>query len=408
MANSSDILLSTFHYELPPERIASHPLSRRDQSKLLVYRGGEIRHRHFFDISKELPEGSLLVLNDTKVIPARLILHRATGARIEILLLKPIAPKEVNKAMIAKGHCSWSCMIGNKKKWKDDEILSMTLQLEGISVHLHVSLIDREKQWVQLSWDQPEVTFAEIVNAIGKLPLPPYLNREASQRDREQYQTVYAEQQGAVAAPTAGLHFTDSVLKDLETRGIDKEFVTLHVSAGTFQPVKHEVATEHPMHAEQLIITEANVDKLLSKLPHVIAVGTTSMRVLESLYWFGVQILNNQHPMRSGQRFRLDQHYAYQFEGKELPEAAIALQAVKSFLATEKRDHLVGETEIYIYPGYDFKIVKGLITNFHLPETTLMLLVAAFIGDDWRKVYEAALAGDYRFLSYGDSSLLWR
>lgn len=408
MANPSDILLSTFHYELPPERIASHPLSRRDQSKLLVYRDGEITHQHFFDVTQELPEGSLLVLNDTKVIPARLIMHRATGARIEVLLLKPVAPKEVTKAMIAKGHCSWVCMIGNKKKWKDDEILSLTVPLDGMHLHLHVSLIDREKQWVQLSWDQPDTTFAEIVNAIGKLPLPPYLNREANQRDREQYQTVYAEQQGAVAAPTAGLHFTDSVLKDLDSKGVDKEFVTLHVSAGTFQPVKHEIATDHPMHAEQLIITEANIDKICSKLPNIIAVGTTSMRVMESLYWFGVQILNNQHPMRSGQRFRLDQHYAYTFEKQDLPEAVVALQAVKTYLTTEKRDYIVGETEIYIYPGYDFKIVKGLITNFHLPETTLMLLVAAFIGDDWRKVYDAALAGDYRFLSYGDSSLLWR
>lgn len=408
MANSSDILLSSFHYELPQERIASHPLSRRDQSKLLVYREGNIAHRHFFDISKELPQGSLLVLNDTKVIPARLILHRATGARIEILLLKPIAPKEVHKAMVVKGHCSWVCMIGNKKKWKDDEILTLTLEYEGVRVHLHVSLIDREKQWVQLSWDQPEVTFAEVVDAIGKLPLPPYLNREANQRDREQYQTVYAEQQGAVAAPTAGLHFTDSVLKDLEERGVEKDFVTLHVSAGTFQPVKHEVATEHPMHAEQLIISQANVDKLLSKWPNIIGVGTTSMRVLESLYWFGVQILNNEHPSRPGQPFRLDQHYAYTFEGKELPDTPVALQAVKTYLETQKLTHLVGETEIYIYPGYDFKLVKGLITNFHLPETTLMLLVAAFIGDDWRKVYEAALANEYRFLSYGDSSLLWR
>ncbi len=408
MANSSDILLSTFHYELPPERIASHPLSRRDQSRLLVYRAGTISHRKFFDISQELPEGSLLVLNDTKVIPARLIFHRATGARIEILLLKPIAPKEVNKAMLAKGHCSWVCMIGNKKKWKEEEVLSLSLQLEDKHVQLLARLIEREQQWVELSWDQPEVSFAELVNAIGKLPLPPYLNREASQRDREQYQTVYALQQGAVAAPTAGLHFTDSVLKELETRGVDKDFVTLHVSAGTFQPVKHEVATEHPMHAEQLIITEKNIDKLLAKWPDIIAVGTTSMRVLESLYWFGVQILNNQHPTRSGQPFRLDQHYAYRFAGQELPEAVVALQAVKSYLTSEKRDHLVGETEIYIYPGYDFKVVKGLITNFHLPETTLILLVAAFIGEDWRKVYEAALENDYRFLSYGDSSLLWR
>ena len=404
MANSSDMLLSDFHYDLPADRIASHPLSRRDQSRLLVYRKGEIEHHHFYEIARELPANSLLVLNDTRVIPARLIFHRATGARIEILLLKPIAPKEVNKAMMAKGHCSWACMIGNKKKWKEEEVLNLTLQWQEARIHLHARLIDREQQWVQLNWDQPEISFAEVVEAVGKLPLPPYLNREANQRDREQYQTVYAEQKGAVAAPTAGLHFTDSVLQELEMHGIEKDFVTLHVSAGTFQPVKHEVATEHPMHAEQLIIRRGNVEKMLSKWPHIVAVGTTSMRVLESLYWFGVQIIEGIHPLESKQPFKLDQHFAYRFEATALPDPQTALQAVLRYF--DDKDLLIGETEIYIYPGYDFKVVKGLITNFHLPETTLILLVAAFIGEDWRKVYEAALAGDYRFLSYGDSSLL--
>jgi len=374
----------------------------------LHYKAGQIDHRQFFHLSELLPSDSLLILNDTRVIPARVIMHRVTGARIEILLLKPIAPKEISKAMQAKGHCSWVCMIGNKKKWKNEEVLTLTVPYEGQRVHLHAKLIDRDQQWVELSWDQPEVSFAELVQAIGKLPLPPYLNREATQRDREQYQTVYAQQSGAVAAPTAGLHFTDSVLKDLAEKGVEKEFVTLHVGAGTFQPVKHEVATEHPMHGEQLIIRIENIEKILAKLPQIVAVGTTSMRVLESLYWFGVQLLLNKQAPRVGQSFRLNQHFPYEVEAAKLPTVRDALEALRKHLVAHDQTHWVGETEIYLYPRYDFKIVKGLITNFHLPETTLILLVAAFVGEDWRKIYEAALNNDYRFLSYGDSSLLWR
>ena len=404
----SPISLSDYHYDLPPERIANEPLEQRDTSKLLVYQQGEIQHRQFSHISAWLSKGDLVVFNDTRVIPARLFMQRATGARIELLLLKPVSPKEVNKAMSAKGYCSWECMIGNKKRWKEGETLTVSLVIGGVHTHLHASLIDRDRQWVELSWDQPELTFAELIRAAGALPLPPYLKREAREADYRQYQTVYAVHEGAVAAPTAGLHFTPEVLAALEEKGVEKDFVTLHVSAGTFQPVKAENALDHDMHAEQISVTQETLKQLLAHSPNVIAVGTTSLRLLESMYWFGVEIALAGRELPKNHDFRLAKLAPYEIDPQSLPSSQIAIELLLDHMRRHELTELVAETSIFIFPGYEFKVCKGLITNYHMPETTLILLVAAFIGEDWRRVYEEAMANGYRFLSYGDSSLLWR
>lgn len=406
MHELSPISLSDYHYDLPHDRIASEPLDRRDASKLLVYQAGDITHTQFAHIADWLSGGDLVVFNDTRVIPARLFMYRATGARIELLLLNPVSPKEVHKAMAAKAYCSWECMIGNKKKWKDGETLTMSLVIDGVHTHLHAALIDRERQWVELSWDQPELTFAELIRAAGALPLPPYLKREAREEDYWQYQTVYAEHEGAVAAPTAGLHFTPDVLQALEKKGVAKDFVTLHVSAGTFQPVKEENALDHDMHAEQLSITQAAIKQLLEHYPKITAVGTTSLRLLESLYWFGVELHVAGGELSASHAFRMAKLAPYSFEPQDLPDPQTALQLVLDHMQRHELEQLVAETSIFIFPGYDFKMCQNLITNYHMPETTLILLVAAFIGEDWRKVYQEAMDNDYRFLSYGDSSLL--
>ena len=329
-------------------------------------------------------------------------MHRATGARIELLLLHPVTPVEVHSSMESSGPVSWECMIGNKKKWKDGEKLSLSLMDEKVT--FSALLIDREKQIVEFSWSSDD-DFATIVEAIGNLPLPPYLNRDAEDDDYERYQTVYAEAKGAVAAPTAGLHFTDKVLNQLEAKGIGREYVTLHVGAGTFQPVKTDDPRAHDMHVEQIRLSRKNVERMLNHQGKTYAVGTTSMRVLESMYWFGLEAIQNPN-LPTDHVFFLGQNTPYQTPENEQVSVKESLEALIRHLNQHNLDAVAAETGIYILPGYKFKIVNGLFTNFHLPGTTLMLLVAAFIGDDWQKVYESALENDYRFLSYGDSSLL--
>jgi S-adenosylmethionine:tRNA ribosyltransferase-isomerase len=429
----TSVPLREYRYDLPNERIARFPLPERDQSKLLVSRPSGITHRTFTDLPGELPERSLLVFNDTKVIPARLRFRRATGALIELFLLHPVEPTPVlAEAMSVTGTCVWECLIGNRKRWKAGEGLSFELRMKNEELRIQAERVDSEKSHVRFSWyctnpagseppsNHRSETFLELLRAAGALPLPPYLNREAQDSDYETYQTVYSRHAGAVAAPTAGLHFTDRVFEDLKSRGHQTEFLTLHVGAGTFQPVKVENVLEHPMHGEQVVVTRRNVEVLLENLGRIIPVGTTSMRALETMYWLGTQTLQREilrvdyasaaASPRSGSGmsqpvpFFIDQHEPYL--DRPVPPPREALEALLRHFDRTGTDVWTGETRILIVPGYDFKLCRGLVTNFHQPGSTLLVLIAALIGERWREVYAQALQNGYRFLSYGDSSLL--
>lgn len=398
MADFKAIDIKTYTYELSDEKIAKKPVEPRDSSKLLVYQNGEVKHQQFTDLSDFLPPNSTLVFNDTKVIPARLHFTRNTGALIEVFLLNPILPSSVMAlAMEAKSTAVWKCVVGNKKKWKVEEMLTISHQIAGQEILLSVSWENQDENYVRFYWDS-ELQFSEIIEEFGKIPLPPYLNRAAENSDIEDYQTVYSKIEGAVAAPTAGLHFTDGVLTKIESRGIQTVYITLHVGAGTFMPVKHENALEHPMHNEQLVFTKEAIKSLIQNIDSLIPVGTTSMRSLESLYWYGVKLMQN-----SASEFFIEKLFPY--ENQTLPSPKEALEAVLAKF--ERQNTLVGQTEILIFPGYKFKLCKGLVTNFHQPQSTLLLLVAALVGETiWKEIYQEALQNDYRFLSFGDSSLL--
>ena len=394
--------LRDYEYTLPDERIAKFPLEKRDSSQVLNYKKGEIRHFHFFDIPDLLPADTLLVYNDTKVIPARLIFQRETGAKIEIFLLKPTAPTTViPEIMLAKHPVTWETMIGNAKKWKAGEALQGKVIIGGREVVLSAKLLDRELKQVEFSWNAADIAFVDLVEASGEIPLPPYLNRRPEAEDRDRYQTVYSKKEGAVAAPTAGLHFTAEVFDRLRKKGIREAQVTLHVSAGTFQPIKVDNVLEHPMHSEQIQINRATIVTLLENAETTVAVGTTSVRTLESLYWFGVKIIEGK-----GAEFFVSKLLAYE-KREKFPSKVDALQAILDLMDRENQDSILGQTEIFIFPGYTFRMIEGLITNFHQPGSTLILLIATILGEDWKTVYGEALAKDYRFLSYGDSSLLW-
>lgn len=385
-------------YHLPDEQIARYPVTPRDSSRSLFFNRGTIEHRSFNELPNMLPEGSLLVLNDSKVVPARLMFQKETGATIEVFLTEPHDPILVPQAMESKGSCSWHCMVGNKKRWKEGTSLRLDINDElTLQAHWH----DRENGIVQFTWNT-DLSFAEVIELCGRIPLPPYLERDAEDADKDTYQTVYSKEKGAVAAPTAGLHFTEKTFKDLLDKGINAEYLTLHVSAGTFKPVSAENVLEHDMHSEQLVVSRANIENLLSKVDQLIAVGTTSMRVMESLYWFGVRLQN-----KEDNPYFVPKLYAYQHAEAELPSAAVALQAILNDLNDKQAEKLMGSTEIFIVPGYKFRMCSGLVTNFHQPGSTLLMLVSAFIGEENRKkVYNEALQEAYRFLSYGDSSLL--
>ncbi|SNT13345.1 S-adenosylmethionine:tRNA ribosyltransferase-isomerase [Ekhidna lutea] len=383
-----DLKLDDFLYELPDDRIAKHPPETRGGSRLLVYKQGEISHHEFMNIPSLLPDESLLVFNDTKVIPARIILHKESGARIEVFLLEPLTPSKVHEeVMNTKKECSWKCMIGNAKKWK----IGTSLHLEDLSLNAIRTAHDE----VTFHWNN-SLTFSDLLTEIGKIPLPPYIDREVEEFDQERYQTVYSRMKGAVAAPTAGLHFTNEIIETITKKRIKTDYLTLHVSAGTFQPIKNANIAEHPMHNEQIWVSRENVENLLLA-KKVISVGTTSMRTLESLYWYGVKL-------KSGDsEFFIDKKDAYNLKPIEREEA---LQYVLEEMKRRNVERIGGQTEIFIYPGYKFQICDGLVTNYHLPGSTLILLVASFIGNDWKHVYDSALNNNYRFLSYGDSSLL--
>lgn len=402
MADSPILQKSEFWYELPEDRIAKFPLEQRDASKLLWYKNQEIRHHRFFDLPSLLPSNALLVFNNTKVIPARLLFQRETGAWIEIFLLKPVKPSTlIQAAMEETASTTWEAMIGNLKRWKNGEKLLQVVQVAGQQVKLTATLANREERLVQLEWDLP-VQFASLVEAFGKIPLPPYLNREATEADKSTYQTVYSSVKGAVAAPTAGLHFTPEVLDSIKRNGIKMDYLTLHVGAGTFQPITTENPTEHSMHGEQMVFSADNLRTLVSAKGPIVAVGTTSIRSLESLYWFGVKLMKETDSI-----FNIPQDYPYR-NHTNLPNHTEAFSYILDWMDKNNIEKLEGETSIYLYPGYSFKVVSGLITNFHQPGSTLILLISAFIGTDWKTVYREALNENYRFLSYGDSSLLWR
>lgn len=409
MPETTDLLLSQFQYDLPDERIARFPLPRRDASKLLVYRAGQVSHFQFRNLPGLLPESSFLVFNNTKVIPARLHFTKPTGALIELFLLNPFvgelksdpAPQPISQAMEATSSAIWQVMVGNRKRWKPTESLETSLPTPVGNVTLTVGWDDYERSTVRLSWQPADLTFAEVIQYAGDIPLPPYLKRATTDADRETYQTIYSKQEGAVAAPTAGLHFTPAVFEGLAEQGIAYDYLTLHVGAGTFQPIKTDDVRAHLMHTEEVVYTQQNLENLLNHIGSIIPVGTTSMRALESLYWMGVQLLRNEpNP------FHLDQHYAYQVAADQQPAPADALTAVLQYLINRGEELVVAHTGIYITPGYCFKLCKGVVTNFHQPGSTLILLIAALIGNDWKQVYDEALKNDYRFLSYGDSSLL--
>ncbi len=404
----SSLCIKDFTYELPEERIARYPLKDRDASKLLIYKNGAISEKVFAQISDEIPEGSLMVFNNTRVVRARIVMQRASGASIEIFCTDGAdATVDFVKLLQTTTEVSLLAFIGNGKRWKEDEILETKIESGNTKISLFAirTGIIAEQSIIKFSWTPAELSFAEIIEAIGKIPLPPYLNREEEIEDEERYQTVYALHNGSVAAPTAGLHFTSTVLKSLDSKNIISENVTLHVGAGTFKPVKAEEMIGHEMHREQIIIPRSLIEKLLlQKDAPVIAVGTTALRTLESIYWFGKQIST-----QPGKHF--DSLFVGQWEPYD-NSTDIPLQVVLRTLLdwmTENNHHVLqGFTQILIAPGYSFKVVDALITNFHQPQSTLLLLVSAFIGEDFKQVYKYALLHDFRFLSYGDSSLLWK
>ena len=421
-----EILIEDYNYPLPDERIAKYPLAERDQSKLLVYREGQVTQDTFCRVGEYLPASSLLIYNNTRVIQARLEfhkqspgnaepLHNTLGARIEIFCLEPLEPHDYQLSLGSTEGCTWKCMIGNAKKWKTGA-LSLPVQLpSGEQVTLFAEKGEQTGNTfaVHFSWNSPlegewKGSFAEILDAVGELPIPPYLNRKTEESDKTTYQTVYSRIKGSVAAPTAGLHFTDQVLNGLRDRGIQTAEVTLHVGAGTFQPVKTADANQHTMHTEIIAVPKTTIQTIIDNLGHIVAVGTTSMRTLESLYFLGVQLLNHSTPLLNNATRLLSVAQFEPYEKQYTLTTADALQAIVNYLEQTGQDTLHAETQIMIKPGYRFHIVDQLITNFHQPKSTLLLLVSAFVGGDWHTIYDYALSHDFRFLSYGDSSILFR
>jgi S-adenosylmethionine:tRNA ribosyltransferase-isomerase len=389
--------LREFEYDLPADRIALYPLPERDDSRLLVYRHGRITHSKFSELPDFLPDRTHLFLNNTRVIPARLIFEKPTGATIEVFLLQPNPPSKIfSQALAAKNNCVWTCAVGNLKRWTPGLVL--TKALNGVT--LQAAVINSDIGLIQFSWTPPTHSFAEIIHLAGQVPLPPYIKRSEEIGDRERYQTVYSNFEGAVAAPTAGLHFNERVLTGIREKGIMTDFVTLHVSAGTFIPIKTPNAIDHPMHSEQIIVSKKTIESLCKSKKNV-AVGTTAMRTLESLYWFAVNLKHN-----PGGGFKVEQTAPYILSRPEMPARQEAMDFILAHMDANGLDQLTGETSIYIYPGYKFRMCDGLITNFHQPGSTLLLLLAAFVGNDWKKIYNDALEHGYRFLSYGDSSLM--
>ncbi|MDP2335338.1 MAG: S-adenosylmethionine:tRNA ribosyltransferase-isomerase [Bacteroidota bacterium] len=400
------ISINDYAYELPDAKIAKYPVAERDQSKLLVWKNGQIQDVLFRNLPEYLPDNSLLIFNNTKVIRARLHFQKETGAKIELFCLDPFEPADYQISFQTTKSCIWKCMIGNQKKWKGERLIKI-IRIDEINIELCAEQIDPEKNksLIRFSWNNPDFEFSRIIEHAGSLPIPPYLNRETEQSDLERYQTVYSKIKGSVAAPTAGLHFTEKVFDHLKDDGHELAELTLHVGAGTFQPVKSETISEHEMHAEHLYISRDFLNRLIQHSGKKIAVGTTSVRTLESLYWLGVQTFNN--PEIDIENLKVSQWEAYRKEENLLPFSD-ALQNLVSLLDRHQTEYLSASTQIIIAPGYRFRIVDGLITNFHQPQSTLILLISAYLGGEWRTIYNHALENGYRFLSYGDSNLYLR
>lgn len=400
------IRISEFNYPLPDERIAKFPLLVRDQSKLLLYRHGEVTEDIFTSLPDYLPANSLMIFNNTKVIQARLHFHKETGALIEVFCLEPIQPNDYALNFQQTEHAAWLCMIGNLKKWKEGALKrEITVKGKPLTLTAERGACHGTSHWVDFRWNNPEITFADILEVFGELPIPPYLNRETQESDKETYQTVYSKIKGSVAAPTAGLHFTPRVLDALREKGVALEELTLHVGAGTFKPVKSEEIEGHEMHTEYISVNRSTLEKLVAHEGKAIAVGTTSVRTLESLYHIGVTLLHNPNATEEDLHVKQWQPYETALETAATP-AVDALQAIIAYLDRHHMETLHSSTQIIIAPGYEYRIVKAMVTNFHQPQSTLLLLVSAFLHGDWRKIYDYALAHDFRFLSYGDSSLL--
>lgn len=402
------MLIQDFNYLLPDERIAKYPLPERDASRLLLYRDGEVREDVFRNLPRYLPEGSMMVMNNTRVIRARLHFRKGTGAHIEVFLLEPCEPHDYQLNFAATGSCSWICLVGNAKKWKADAIslpltlggreVLLTAEREVLPVH---AVLKNGEQCVRFRWDGA-ASFSEILEVCGELPIPPYLNRKTEPGDLQTYQTVYARVKGSVAAPTAGLHFTDRVFADLDARGIEREEVTLHVGAGTFRPVKTAEVEQHDMHAEWISVSRHVIERLIAHNGQCVAVGTTSVRTLESLYYIGV-MLKEKNASLSG--LHVPQWMPYEPAADSLTTLE-ALEAILRAMDEAGEDTLHATTQIMIKPGYRYHVVRTMVTNFHQPQSTLLLLVSAFVNGQWRKIYDYALTRGFRFLSYGDSCLL--
>lgn len=401
---TQEIRIDDFDYALPDERIAKFPLDKRDESKLLLYRNGEIGESVFKRITDYLPKNALMVFNNTRVIQARLLFQKETGARIEIFCLEPIEPHDYALVFQTTRCCSWTCLVGNLKKWKEG-LLTKEISIEGQTIHLTAEKKQSfgDTHLIELAWNNDSYTFADILDAAGVLPIPPYLHRETEKSDLQTYQTVYSKIKGSVAAPTAGLHFTPEVLADIDAQGIGREEVTLHVGAGTFKPVKSKTIEGHEMHTEFISVRRDSIQRIKENLGSIIAVGTTSVRTLESLYYMGTILDTN--PEACSEELVVRQWMPYDSDNNRLT-AAQSLQNILDYLDRHQADKLVTATQIIIAPGYEFKIVKGIVTNFHQPKSTLILLISAFVQGNWKSIYDYALNHDFRFLSYGDSSLL--
>jgi len=411
LSRVKEISIEDYSYDLPDERIAKYPADPRDASRLLLYRSGDISSSRFYRLPDCLPDDTMLVYNNTRVIHARLFFYKESGARVEIFCLEPLAPADYARNFQARGCCEWQCLVGNLKKWKSGMLLQRlkvgdrpcTLQAEHLGSH-------DKAQHIRFSWEPADLAFGDLLEAAGQIPIPPYLNRESEKSDETTYQTIYSRIEGSVAAPTAGLHFTPEVLAAIDKKGIPRREVTLHVSASTFQPVKSAQMEGHPMHVEFISVERTLIEDLLHIGRSVTAVGTTSVRTLESLYWFGVHLLeeaaepNSEPVAEETEDWVLDQWYPYE-DHEDFP-VRTALQALLDWMDDRGRAAFHGSTRLLIAPGYRFRIVRAMLTNFHQPKSTLLLLVSAFVGDDWQRIYRYALDNDFRFLSYGDSSLL--
>ncbi len=408
-----NLSISDFTYSLPENKIANYPLAERDTSKLLVYKEGEITDGVYHHIASHIPENALLIFNDTKVVEARLLFQKPTGGVIEIFCLEPHEQyPDITTAMQQPGKVLWQCLVGGASKWKHGQVLKKIIYAYNKEIILEAIYTEKriDSFVIELSWTDPAMSFAELLHHAGVIPLPPYIKRKAETSDTKRYQTIYAHYDGSVAAPTAGLHFTDTIFNNLKEKNIQTDFVTLHVGAGTFKPVKSETMEQHEMHAEFIDVSKATIEKIIQHLDKtIIPVGTTSMRTIESLYWLGVKLAMNNGQWITGHEpkiMELTQWEAYDMAEQNMP-AKKALQTLLGWMDENKTERILAKTRIIIAPGYQVRVAKALITNFHQPQSTLLLLIAALIGNDWRKVYDHALQNDFRFLSYGDGCLLY-